>query len=384
MANCKILHTADWHLRDSQYSTVARGDDFTKAAFNVLDIAMGHGVNAICNSGDILNNKRPSSKNIRDLVEIDRRLQEAKIPMYVISGNHDLASPSWISLVDEETNGARSDKKIYGIIDADDKFLTIPGTEITLYGAPYKGSKLFRDQQASWPEADILMSHELVKEFAAFQASEESLSIADYPCDKYQAVLLGDIHTNVYRIVNGTVIGYPGSVELCSSNENIEKYVTLFELEDGKLQVTLPARTLSIATREAKFYQIRDDIALDTALQDVQKCVKQDPIIVVKYDRRMVNVPMAFMTVTAGTKSILRCAAFSDVNANKLLGLGSETLDANHIKSPADFVENYIDPKTDLYTLAMRLVHPDAPHRDLLSEYINSKIEMHETDTFES
>lgn len=381
MQTYKVLHTADWHLRDSQYSTAARGDDFTRAAFAVIDIAMGHGVNAICNAGDILNNKRPSSKNIRDLVEIDRRLQAANIPMYVISGNHDLASPSWISLVDEETNSIRNESKTSGIIDADNKFLTIPGTGLTIYGIPSKGSKAFREERASWPAADILMSHELVKDFAAFQTSEESLGVEDYPFEKYKAVLLGDIHATAYKTVNGTLIGYPGAIELCSSNENVNKSVTLLEFTDGVLGASTP---LPLQTRTAKFYQIVDEPALDAALLDLQQALVADPIIIVRYDRRMVNVPMAFMTTVAGTKSILRCSAFSELNAGKLLGVGVDSLDVNHIKSPSDFVENYIDPKTDLYALAMRLVHPDANHKDLLEAYINSKTDTHETDSFES
>lgn len=50
----KILHTADNHLRASQYARPDRGPDFAQALHQVVDLAIKHKVAAILNSGDIL------------------------------------------------------------------------------------------------------------------------------------------------------------------------------------------------------------------------------------------------------------------------------------------------------------------------------------------
>jgi DNA repair exonuclease SbcCD nuclease subunit len=375
----KILHTADWHLRDSQYANPDRGDDFTKAAYAVIDTAMGHGVHAICNCGDILNNKRPSSRNIRDLVEIDRRLQAAGIPMYVISGNHDMSRPSWISILDEETR-QKGINKTTGIIDADNKLHTITGTNLTVYGAPSMGAKGIRETRDTWPAADILLSHELVKEFAAFQTDDDTLSLLEYPDDRYKAILLGDIHTNSYKTVGTTIIGYPGSIELCSGNEATDKTVTLLEFVDGVCQIQ---GTAAIPSRKALFYRIMTDAHAEQALNDLKTYAAQDPIVLVRYDRRMHAVPAMFMTVLAGTKAILRCAAFADVNAGQLMGLVRDDGKLDHIKQPKDFVTEFIPAGTELYELAMALADPEADHRQMISDYVNERMGKNESDTFE-
>lgn len=395
-ALCRILHTADWHLRDSQYASPTRGDDFTKAAMAVLDIAMGYGVSAICNCGDILNNKRPSSRNIRDLVEIDRRLQAAGIPMYVISGNHDFSRPSWISILDEETKQQNKEKTV-GIIDADNKLLTIPGTGLTVYGLPALGARGFRGVIGEAPPADILMSHELVREFAAFKTDDDTLSIEDYPMDKYDLVLLGDIHTasirniacsNTDEFIGPKRIGYPGSIELCSKNEPVDKSVFVFEYDPGDKECEIPAswkepQVVSVPSRKALFYRVITDDQADQALADLKKYIDQDPIILVRYDRRLHNVPTKFMTVLAGTNSILRCAAFADVNAGRLLGLNDDNSDLDNLKSLKDFVSTFIPAGTELHKLAVALADPEANHKGLINDYVHERLGNNETDSFE-
>jgi len=371
-------HTADWHLRDSQFASPNRGDDFTNAAFTVIDVCMGYGVKAIFNSGDILNNRRPSSRNIQDLTEIDKRLRSAGIPMFVISGNHDLARPSWISILDEETR-QDSSKKTSGIINADNKTLPIGDTGMTVYGLPSVGARAFR--QVGWPDADILLSHELVKEFCAFPADKDALSIADYPTDKYKAILLGDIHTCKYKIVDECLIGYPDSIELCSRVESTEKSVTMLEIEKKVITNVDSLKHISIPTRMSLVYRIHSEEEAEIALADLKSYVDQDPIVLIKYDRRMHSIPAMFRTVLVGSKALLRCAAFADINAAHILGVGGENEELLRLKKPQDFVADYIPANTKLYSVALTLCDPEQDHRRVVTDYVMEEMKEENADS---
>jgi len=378
--NNSILHTADWHLRDSQYTSMERGVDFTKAALSVIDIAMACGVKAICNCGDILNNKRPSSKNIRDLVEIDRRLQSANIPMYVISGNHVFARPSWISIVRQENQS----KSIGGIIDADNALNIIPNTGgMTVYGIPSMGAGAFRAKKGDWPEADILMSHEMVKEFCAFQTEGDTLTLGDYPFKKYKVILLGDIHTSQYRkLDNGRVlVGYPGPIEFCSRHEGREKVVTVMDWENREFDTDQTLRLIKLPTRPVIVRQILTELDLNKVTKEIKENKHKNPMIFIRYDGKMPDVPAILMTMVVGTKCILRCAAYNDLDVRKILTPDEEVV--RRLKTPQDFVSKFINPNAEIYPLACMLADPDVDHRRLISDFVNEKIE-HETDTFEN
>jgi DNA repair exonuclease SbcCD nuclease subunit len=375
----EILHSSDWHLMDSQYSTPSRGDDFTKAAMAVVEIAIDRKVAAICNSGDILNTKRPSSRNIEDLAEIDRRLTRAGIPMYVISGNHDASRPSWISILDAKTRTAGK-SKVVGIINADDKLINIPDTSLTLFGIPSMGPSKFREIKA-WPKANILMSHELIKEFVAFKPKDEELSVADYPEDTYVAFLLGDIHSAKYITTSGdkTVMGYPGSIELCSKNEPADKTVTILRFQDGIVDTI---SYVPVPSRKALFYRVVTEAQADQALADLLPHIDKDPIVLVKYDSRIPTIPQMFMTVLAGSKALLRCASFAESSAGAMLGLAGENRELANTKSLKDFVANAITPGTELYELAVDLADSEADHKRMITDYVNERMKTYESDTF--
>ncbi len=104
----KIIHTADWHLRDMQFGKTARAQDFTDSVFRIVDIAVQNQVNYILCAGDILNSKRPSSRNIADLIRLNQKLLANKVKLFVITGNHDKCHPSWIKVLQEEMQEIQS------------------------------------------------------------------------------------------------------------------------------------------------------------------------------------------------------------------------------------------------------------------------------------
>src|ERR1019366_7021508 len=92
----KVLVTSDNHLRSLQYSSTQRGEDFTRAFEQIIDIAIDQKVKAILQCGDLLDSKSPSSKSMQDLAKAHHRLRKAGIPMLVVEGDHDKAEPHWV------------------------------------------------------------------------------------------------------------------------------------------------------------------------------------------------------------------------------------------------------------------------------------------------
>ena len=85
----KFLHISDTHLGYRQYGLLEREQDFLDAFNEAIDIAIDEEVDFIIHTGDFFHTSRPSNKTILDSLNLLNRLNDAKIPMYCIPGNHD-------------------------------------------------------------------------------------------------------------------------------------------------------------------------------------------------------------------------------------------------------------------------------------------------------
>ncbi len=118
----RFIHTADWHILDMQYGRSFRGDDFRRAISQVVQYAVDNKVDFIVNGGDILDKDRPSGSMMDFLFDVDRRLSRAGIPMYTVTGNHDAADPSFLTLP-----GYKRERTDAGIVCLDYKHIAAPG-----------------------------------------------------------------------------------------------------------------------------------------------------------------------------------------------------------------------------------------------------------------
>lgn len=236
----KILHTADWHLRDAQYGDYERGLEFFQAAKRLVNEAitlhkLGQ-IDCIVNGGDILDKKRPPSVVIHQLMEIHDMLVEANLPMFTITGNHDQDDPSWISL-----NKKHTDK---GIISIDDTTVEFNGLRI--HGALETNRKRLQEHLQQVNETvDILVWHGSMKESAGFDngnyvSLQEFMDFTDHMNTKL--FLFGDIHKRQYfeqTRANGTRIlcGYPGSIEMASGvSEPPDKTYTIIDTDTLQME----------------------------------------------------------------------------------------------------------------------------------------------------
>lgn len=270
----KIAHTADWHLRDSQFSRTDRSEDFFAAALSVITKCADCDI--ILHSGDLLDVTRPSAHVMKQVRKLDARLRELGIPMLVISGNHDRTPKAgWMDTAASEksskmTDAARlrleaaclgetfesgvpagdvmviqrgNENSCGGIINADMGYFLIldeSGTDcLRVMGLPYMPRRDFQnffDTATVTPKADILMYHAQLSEMFGF-CSENASSVEDFPQNAFRFIAMGDIHvpTMLERASDGLRISYCGNTEMCNMSESFEKTFDVYSFHEGVL-----------------------------------------------------------------------------------------------------------------------------------------------------
>lgn len=355
----KLIHTGDNHLRDSQFSRRDRGQDFTNALNQVVDIAEQQGAVAILQAGDLLDSNRPSSGIMQVVKTIHNRLRKAGIWMYVVNGDHDKATPHWAELLEDKTETTG------GIRVLQDELITIPGTKITIYGQDFIGKtkERFLEIKKDLPAADILMWHTMVKEFAGFYG-KEAVSLDELPTDRYQLIALGDIHKQGYQQRGDCWVGYPGSTELCKNDEDLEKTVSVIEFTDGKLTSVTP---VPLITRVARHFRINTQEDLADVLLQIGKLKDQNPMIFGKFNPGVPNVVAGIHQVLDPTKAIIRMSRIAETK-------GPDQVIADDDKSLLDFLPEFLVAGTAAYDVAAECLRDGAPVNDILDTYIKKAL----------
>jgi exonuclease SbcD len=93
----KILHFADLHLGMENYGRIdvatglhSRLVDFLHSFDELVDFAIGEDVDLVLFAGDAYRTRDPSPTQQREFAARIRRLREARIPVFMLIGNHDL------------------------------------------------------------------------------------------------------------------------------------------------------------------------------------------------------------------------------------------------------------------------------------------------------
>jgi exonuclease SbcD len=93
----KILHFADLHLGVETYGRInpdtglsTRLNDFLAALDQIVDYALGNGVDLVLFCGDAYKSREPSQTQQREFAKRINRLATSGIPIFLLVGNHDL------------------------------------------------------------------------------------------------------------------------------------------------------------------------------------------------------------------------------------------------------------------------------------------------------
>jgi DNA repair protein SbcD/Mre11 len=93
----KIIHFADLHLGVESYGHInpetglsSRLEDYLKALDQVVDYALQNKIDLVLFCGDAYKNREPSQTQQREFARRIRRLSEGGIPLFLLTGNHDM------------------------------------------------------------------------------------------------------------------------------------------------------------------------------------------------------------------------------------------------------------------------------------------------------
>lgn len=361
-------HTADWHLRESQYGYAYRGVDFFNGAIGAIRQLHANGVREIAHGGDMLDKRTPATKVIDQLLEVNAELNRLGMRMYAVTGNHERTEPSWIELLEKAAKSFGSELAIRCV---DNRIITLQNG-MTMLGLPSMSSADLREYLADpqKPGADILLWHGAVKEFANFPGLDAISANELLASGKFRCVLLGDIHIHKYfSYGDGGIIGYPDSTEFCSANESPNKAAGLI-YTDGR---NFTVGRIEVPTRPVLFLRVGNEedlqVAIDTKIIPSRGTM---PMIFVAYHPAITNaVPRIYASMDPG------CVLRAKPIANAIPA--APTADPHAVGEETKTVEHFLDlfiPSTDsgLHQLAQELLRADTKPTSRLAEYVDAQL----------
>lgn len=256
--NCmKIIHTADWHL-----GRVLHNESLLEDQSHVLEQILAyideHQVDALLVAGDIYDRSIPPSEAITLLNSFINRLAKLKVPIIMITGNHDGAERLSFASKQLQDSGVH----ILGDLSQINAPVVLEKSDVkvNVYGIPYADPESVRDVfdadvkdfdaahtylvdqvKASYnvKENNLLMSHCFV-DGAETSESEKTLSIGGSdrvsfePMLDFDYVALGHLHSPQKK--GADHIRYSGSILKYSFSEHKQKKgITLLEFDKSGL-----------------------------------------------------------------------------------------------------------------------------------------------------
>jgi DNA repair exonuclease SbcCD nuclease subunit len=395
-----MMHTADWHIRDSQYGRIMRAEDFEKACMQVVELAVANKVKFIVNGGDTLHVNRNTGSVMAILYRLHYALRKAGIPMYTVTGNHDVSNPSFLTFP-----GAGHQDEDSGIVCIDHRTITTKdGVVISGFPAVTK-EELLEGIAKLTQKPDIIVWHGAVQEFVGFEM-QHALKLEEIPLDVAKAWMFGDIHLpGVRRLADGSLVSYPGPVELCDRGEPAKKKVDVyrFTLEGMRASGFEDPFPLPIKTRPVVFLQVVEEAQIDNAIAAIRRGQEEGdgraPMVFLRYSSAVPGAVSRIAMSLDMTQSIFRAAAIPagfDVSKTwsaKMEADGTRSVDGEHAEDSLIFgqtdpanrkkvlaglirsaVDAVIPPGTEINKLAHELVMPTANHRLIVANFVDRQI----------
>jgi DNA repair exonuclease SbcCD nuclease subunit len=332
---------ADVHLGYRQYGLKERELDFQNVFCNAIGVAADLDVYRMAIAGDFLDSKRPSSRLIMWLMDLQAELEEMGMCVDVMDGNHDGCKPSWIEII---AKVAKMDK---GFLSVNNDSTTVgEGDEYdyTVKFCPHFDA----DAVIKWCEeadpCEVLLLHLPVQQFIGYP-SKTALDLERLPKDKFEYVFIGDTHVNATLDIGGTTYISPGSTEMNDVSEPAEKFIYfVYRDEAGGMN----HRREPLKNRPVVDLTIETESDLDEAIAKIKSLTDKNinPIIRGHYLGEVPDTLKRLKTVVDHDKVINRLQCLATKTHIKYAGSKQEH------KKLCDYVVNHINKDAPEYSLA--------------------------------
>lgn len=208
---------ADTHISEAVWSQRPRlrGDAFFGFS-QLVDIALAENAPLVL-AGDcleLLDSTGLTSLTLKFVTEQIERLRQAELPLYYISGQHDVASPSWLSAMSPWA-------------------IDVSGSVFKLgdrmwYGLNFQEGPALKVAMEMRPEAYGLLLHQRWAELTGGRGHQGSLA----EVGKARVVVTGDMHLKAHKTVGKTHVFSPGATHKRRVDEP-DKHYAVVAYADG-------------------------------------------------------------------------------------------------------------------------------------------------------
>ena len=219
----RFAHLSDSHLGARQFGLLERETDFYDVFAKNIDKIIEKDVDFVIHSGDLFDNNRPSTEALLAFQKALLRLNEAKIPIYAIAGNHD-------SILRKGALPPQVLFKDIGLKLISDNHPVYTEGPVLICGVRYVPSSQSRALKSAYDQlsklADkylksILVSHQGIDKWMHEDTHEIELSEMPKNFDYYA---MGHVHNYVEEDFGKGKLVYPGSMEIWRTSESNENY----------------------------------------------------------------------------------------------------------------------------------------------------------------
>lgn len=219
----RFAHLSDSHLGARQFGLLERENDFYDVFAKNIDKIIEKDVDFIIHSGDLFDNNRPSTEALLAFQKALLRLNDEKIPIYAIAGNHD-------SILRKGAMPPLALFRDLGLKLISPDFPAYVEGGVLICGIPYvassQGTYLKNAYEQLSKLADkylkaILVSHQGIDKWMHEDSHEIELSEMPKNFDYYA---MGHIHNYIEEDYGKGKLVYPGSMEIWRTSENNENY----------------------------------------------------------------------------------------------------------------------------------------------------------------
>lgn len=286
----RFAHLSDSHLGSRQFGLIDRETDFYDVFARNIDKIIEKDVDFVIHSGDLFDNNRPSTEALLAFQNALLRLNEEKIPIYAIAGNHDsiLRKGAKPPLVLFKNLGLK-------LISPDNPAYTQGG--VLICGTPYVPSSqgdVLREKYSKLSGiADkylksILVSHQGIDKWMHEDTHEIELDEMPKNFDYYA---MGHIHNYIEEDFGKGKLVYPGSMEIWRTSENNDNY-----REYGKGFVVV-----DLSDKKPEIERVKIDLPRNFYNQIIDYNKLEESLAIMKKEiESLENKPMVDLTVVGG------------------------------------------------------------------------------------